>query len=170
MNTNDVVLSDTYPETSSGAELAPVDLDPPSPELARWQELSSRNSVQIEHDGDAEKMMSIPRPAWSDPDWDQVGESVQRAAYTSASAFIAAKTGAGFNRIDSREPAQVQVYVSMHGAGTKRVQLRLIDTNIASGSASPGTGWSTKTMALLPEEALELANVLRAAVDLLETE
>lgn len=140
------------------ADLVPVELDPPDPALARWEELSDWGGI-IYHNGDAEAMLPFPRPAWADADEDEFGQSYISTCYSSRPARVAIKQAPG-NRIDADRwaPAAALVSAELYGTGITKVSLTL--TNIREGK------WFSIALALSAAEALELADVLRAAVDL----
>ena len=138
-------------------DLPPVELDPPDPAITRWQELG--RDYPIVHEGNAELVMPFPRPAWADPDRDHIGECALACGYKSKVVKIAAGRSSGTADKDRLHPANVQVWAAVdfngvHGIGVV-TQARYTD------------GWRTTQMAMTVAEALELADVLRAAVDML---
>lgn len=140
-------------------DLVPVELDPPDPALARWKELADWDGI-IHHNGDAEAMLPFPRPAWADLDEDDFGQSYISTCYSSRPVRVAVKQAPG-NRIDADRwaPAAALVSAELYGTGIAKVSLTL--TNIREGR------WHSVALGLSVAEALELADVLRAAVDLL---
>lgn len=150
------------PDSDIPADLEPVELDPPAPEIIRWQELVDRDVV-IYHEGDAEKIIPFPRPAWADPDEDIIGAYLDTSYYTSEYAFIALEHARGETDDDEFRPAVLLVRAKLCGDGKPIVGLNLkkiSDRDKKSWTSELGQG-------LTPAEALELADVLRAAVDLL---
>ncbi|OBB18547.1 hypothetical protein A5761_08670 [Mycolicibacterium setense] len=136
----------------------PVNLDPPAPELARWQELADQPIV-IPHGGDASKVLNFPRPDWADPDMDYVGSSVGTSAYRSEPVRIAARGCLDSRNVDGViTPAHVNVAAELWGGGTRKIHLDL--------ARFEGKGWSEPMIGLYLDEALQLADALRAAVDL----
>lgn len=144
-------------------ELEPVELDPPAPEIARWQELADRgiDKTQIYHAGDASAVMPIPRPPWADEDSDLVGRSLLISAYKSRSVSIPIHKSAGKNKDGFWYSACVHVSAKLFAYDSEPV----IPITLSSVGAA-GT-WETKTENLTLEAARELADVLRAAVDLI---
>jgi hypothetical protein len=141
------------------ADLDPVELDPPSPEVVRWQELADRN-IRICHEGDAEKVIPFPRPAGADPDCDIVGKGLAWSYYTSEWADVTVAHSPGAVDDDHVLPASVRVRAKWCGDGGRFVGLSMRDTQDGKWEWPEGFG-------LTSAEALELADVLRAAVDLL---
>lgn len=139
-------------------DLDPVELDPPDPALVRWQELADWDGI-IHHNGDAEAMLPFPRPAWADADEDDFGQSYISTCYSSRPVRVAIKQAPG-NRIDDDQwaPAAALVSAELYGTGITKVSLTL--TNIRERR------WHSVALGLSAAEALELADVLRAAVDL----
>lgn len=138
----------------------PVELDPPNPALAHWEALADQNVV-VHHDGDAETMLGKvhPRPKWSDPDHDQTGRSHLSSAYASAPVQVVASHNFGLNHGDSWEPARAYVSAKFYGNSHESVQVTFSQV-VDSGK------WQNVAMSFQPNEALELADVLRAAVAL----
>ncbi|OBJ97574.1 hypothetical protein [Mycolicibacterium conceptionense] len=145
--------------TDPVTDLEPVELDPSDPAIARWEELADWDGI-IYHDGDAEAMLPFPRPAWADVDEDDFGQSYISTCYSSRPARVAIKQAPG-NRISANQwaPAAALVSAELYGTGITKVALTL--TNIREGK------WFSIALGLSPAEALELADVLKAAVDLL---
>ncbi|MGE2835464.1 hypothetical protein [Mycobacterium sp. SMC-4] len=143
------------------ADQQPVNLDPPNPAIARWQELAERDT-DIYHGGDAEKMMPFPRPAWADPDWDDVATTWQAACYRGAPVYVASFSGSGEDDGEIVRPACVRVIPRIHGCGSK-----LVGINIRRFVGGKWHEWGTS---IQPEGALELADVLRAAVEVMGDE
>lgn len=166
-NTKDPYPVDSATRTCCGGignhtaecSLEPIDLDPPDPALARWEELSDWDGI-VHHYGDAEKVIPFPRPAWSDPDEDDFGQSHRSTCYGSRPARVAIHQGPG-NYINGSQwaPAAALVSARLWGDGLTNVNLTL--TNIDAGK------WRSTALRLTASEALELADVLRAAVDLI---
>lgn len=141
----------------------PVNLDPPDPALARWLELADRD-ILIYHGGDAEKVIPFPRPAWADPGED----SISSTCYRSTPVDVATPTAGGekFNNGVIR-PAHFTVSTRIHGDGQILVSLRINRYVSGSDTKSGEAQWIDWSASMPPESALELADVLRAAVDLL---
>lgn len=140
-------------------DLEPVELDPPDPAITRWEELADWNGI-VYHDGDAEAMLPFPRPAWADPDEDDFGQSYISTCYSSRPVRVAVKQAPG-NRINANQwaPAAALVSAELYGTGIAKVALTL--TNIREGQ------WHSVALGFSAAEALELADVLKAAVDLI---
>lgn len=140
-------------------DAAPVELDGPDPALARWQALADR-ATYIEHGGDATKVLPIPRPAWSEPDADVVSDAISRSYYSSDTAFVAATNSEGKLVGDSWELSGVMVAAEQYGNGDRLVSM-------AARRVAASTGkWHSWKVFLTVAEALELIDVLHAAVDL----
>lgn len=138
----------------------PVELDPPDPALARWEELSDWDGI-TDHGGDAEDMLPFPRPAWADPDHDVFGQSYISTCYAAPPARVAVKQAPGKRISDYRwAPAGALVSARLYGTGITEVHLTLARWN------QDEKKWITLALGISPDEALELADVLRAAVDL----
>lgn len=144
-------------KVTESVDLAPVELDPPDPALARWQELADRD-IDIYHDGDAEKVIPFPRPAWADPDRDDIAGTWQGSCYRSAVVEIASMSAGGHNDDESLRPAHFTVTARIHGNGYVVIGVltrRFIDDE-----------WREWGGSIHPAGALELADALRAAVDM----
>lgn len=141
------------------AELEPVDLDPPNPAIARWQELAERD-IDIVHDGDAEKVMPFPRPAWASAHEDEVGRTLGGSFYVSEAAYVPMRHRLGVNDDEVWEPAAIRIRARQCGTGEHYI-------GFAARQVVDGKMKETFSVGLNPAEALELADVLRAAVDLL---
>jgi hypothetical protein len=147
----------------------PVNLDP-EPELApailRWQELAEEAEarIDVQHDGDAERIMPIKRPPWADPEEDSLGTTVPNTIYRSSLVKVAATWSQG--QIDETyiTRAGVGVQVQMHGDGTTCI--RLMTHRVLSKDKS----WRQLDISLTPFEALEVIKVLHGAVDLIGAE
>lgn len=140
-------------------DLEPVELDPPDPAIARWEELSDWDGI-IYHNGDAQAMLPFPRPAWADVDEDDFGQSYISTCYSSRPARVAVKQAPGnYINADQWAPAAALVSAELYGTGIAKVALTL--TNIKEGK------WFSIALGLSAAEALELADVLKAAVDLI---
>ncbi|MDX1890125.1 hypothetical protein [Mycolicibacterium sp. 050158] len=147
---------------ASSAELAPVELDPPSPAVTRWIELTEKDVV-VDHGGDASKVIPMPRPAWSEPYRDVIGRSWATSYYCSEFANIAIRQGTfGENDGESLNPAKIQVRAKLCGDSSKWVGLTLRAMN--------DDEWHTAGLGIRPQEAVELANALLAAVAILDGE
>lgn len=141
----------------------PVDLDPPAPlpaEILRWVELAGRD-IDIDHAGDASKVIPFPRPAWADPDNDFVGTTVQGSYYRSAAAEVPSLSAGGEEDGETLSPAFVKVSVRVHGTGNQLVGLSLFKFSEKQDQ------WVQAGMSLPPAAAADLAHVLLAAVDLI---
>lgn len=140
-------------------DLEPVELDPPDPDLTRWQELLDRNTG-IYHDGDIEKIMPFPRPAWSDPDEDLFATSLPCCLYRAEPVKVNATRHSGHRGVDEWIPAGVYVQPAIGGTDVPVVRI--------SFSEKTDKGWNNLPyMALTITEATDLIDVLRAALNLL---
>lgn len=136
----------------------PVNLDSPAPALQRWRELADR-SIVVPHDGDASKVLAFPRPEWADPDEDHVGTSYGTSAYRSERVRIAARGCVSSRNVDGITTfAHVNVLAELWGGGTRKVYLGF--------ARYEDKGWSEPMIGLYLDEALQVADALRAAVDL----
>lgn len=138
------------------ADATPVELDPPDPTVARWQELTAK-PFEVEHDGDASEVMPQPRPAWSDPNLDHVGASWRQSNYASAPAVVYASHATGLVEDGLWIPARISTIAKLYGNG---------ETGISVGIKSFLAG-NSAVVGLTVAETLELIDVLRAAVDLI---
>ncbi|KRD04959.1 hypothetical protein ASE48_20170 [Mycobacterium sp. Root265] len=141
----------------SPAELTPVELDPPDPVLARWEELSGRD-IAIDHGGDAEKIIPIPRPAWADPDCDEIGKSVGWTTFNSTTAHVPANRMGGEAIGECLLPCGFRVRGRLIGdgwAGVGITMTRYLDEK-----------WNSLGITLTLDEARDFANVILAAVDM----
>lgn len=141
----------------------PIDLDPPSPALARWEALN--HDAEIYHDGDASKVIPVPRPVWSDPDQDVVGDRANTTSYRSSVARVISSAERGVDLDDSLDQARVCVQVKMSAAVDcirYAVQLTLSRAN----GPDRDKPWTNSTMTLTISEVEELIDVLSAAVEL----
>lgn len=145
--------------TITRQDVEPVELDPPNPATARWEELADRD-VFIHHGGDAEKVMPFPRPAWSDPDEDIIGRHLARCYYASAWVDIPLKYRSGEVQGGFIEPATIRIRAKWCGDGDQLVGLSMRQTVSGKWQCWPGTG-------LTAAEATALAEALLAAVDLI---
>lgn len=144
-------------------DTTPVELDPPDPTLARWEELLDRDRM-IYHDGDAEKIMPFPRPAWSDPDQDLITNSGLTSLYRAEPIPVTASRHDGRNDGKIFTPASVFVQPVLGGSGNKAVRLSF-------SKWSGSSGWDNAPyMALTIPEVANLIDVLSAAVDLIESD
>lgn len=150
---------------TDAVDLEPIDLDPPNPAIARWEELADWDGI-IHHDGDAEKMLPFPRPAWADPDEDEFGQSLHSTNYSSRPVRVSARYAPG-NLIDDNSWAPAAALVSAELAGDGIAKVLLTVSNMKGGSVKNGGVWLGQAIGLTVDEALELADVLRAAVDLI---
>lgn len=149
----------------TGAE--PVDLDPPAPAIANWNALTGE--VDIEHGGDASKVVTFPRPAWSDPSEDFIGNTLQNAGYASAVARVAASLEKGCDDGDTLEPARVGVQ-TVKAMGADVIQYGVEITFSRAIGKDEDKPWVNSMMTLTIEETMELVHVLRAAVALAEAD
>lgn len=146
----------------------PIDLDagqpepPQSPELRRWVELAQRD-IDVDHDGDASKVIPFPRPSWSDPDFDYVSDSVRLTQYRSEPAEVPMSVVAGEVIGGSYFPAKIEVSAKLYGS-------RLTGVGITAKKHTGRGNWDSFGCSLTLEEARELALVLLAAADLGVTE
>lgn len=141
----------------SPVDLNPVDLDPPSPAIARWEELADRD-ICVQHNGNAEMVIPFPRPAWADPDEDVVGDTVQSSIYRSPVAYVASMTGGGDDDGNTVRPANFQVSAKIHGSGQMLIGVTI--------NAVRDGKWCWLGISIDPKGALDLSEVLRAAVEL----
>ena len=136
----------------------PVELDSPDPALARWQELADQ-AIVVPHHDDASKVVGFPRPEWADPDMDHVGSSDGTSAYRSERVRIAARGCLDSRNVDGViTPAHVNVVAELWGGGTRKIYLGFARYEDAR--------WSEPMIGLYLDEALQVADALRAAVDL----
>ena len=140
-------------------EAPPINLDPPAPELVRWQELVDRG-VLVAHNGDVSELISVPRPAWSDPYEDSISEILGGCYYASDQIRIPLQYRPGEIRDGYFEPATMRVRAKMGFDGDKFVGLSRRETINGKWTLIEGVG-------LTPAEATELAEALLAAVDLI---
>lgn len=145
-------------------DMEPVELDPPDPAIARWEELSLRKSY-VCHGGDAEKILGSvhPRPAWADPDHDQTGRSHLSTSYGSAPVRVISSHNFGADHNGTWQPACAFVSAQFYGNSHESVKVTFSQVVDGKGDKSQ---WQNIAMSFQPHEALELAEVLRAAVDL----
>lgn len=139
------------------ADLAPVDLDPPSPSIARWQALVDVDLV-IDHDDDAENVIPFPRPEWAQPEDDYVGKSICSSWYNSDWARIATSHMVGESQGGSILPSGIRVRARVCGEGWTGIGisiLRFIDDE-----------WTDLGCTMTLDEARKLAEVLQAAIDM----
>ena len=135
----------------------PVELDPPDPALTRWQELAARD-IEVEHDGDAAKIITCPRPAWADPDYDRLAGTTTGCWYQSTPVQVASLTGGGTCDDDAFTPAHFRISARVHGSGDSLIGITMFRVR--------NKQWEEVGMSMTPADALELADVLRAAVNL----
>lgn len=155
-------------ETDKAPELGwfdtpPVELDPPAPlppEVSRWQQLAARD-IRIRHDGDAEKVIPFPRPAWADPDEDNVGRSLSGSCYRSSYVRVPVTNAKGTNNDGVLDPAEVTVSARIHGDGLKVVGLKTLRYDATEEE------WDLGSIGMSAASAVELAKVLLAAAELL---
>lgn len=141
-------------------DLPPVELDPPAPALARWLELADRERA-IYHDGDIEKIMPFPRPAWSDPDEDLFATSLPCCLYRAYPVKVSATRHNG-DKTDPNKWESASVFVQPAIGGTSVPVVRI------SFSEQVDKRWDNSPyMALTLTEARDLIGVLQAAVDLI---
>ncbi|OBG43011.1 hypothetical protein [Mycolicibacterium fortuitum] len=142
----------------------PVNLDPPAPALERWRELTDRG-FEVRHDGDAEKILGgvHPRPVWADPDFDETGRSHLSTSYGSEPVRVISSHNFGVDHGDVWQPACAFVSAHLYGNSHESVTVTLSQVVDGDGGKSK---WQNIGMSFQPHEALELAEVLRAAVDL----
>jgi hypothetical protein len=167
-NRNTTVKAEDTAEASP-AELEVVDLDPPTPPdpaIARWEALTGE--VDIYHGGDASKVLGMPRPSWCDPDEDFTGSRVDDFGYGSAIARVVVSSAAGVGDDESLVPARVTVQAVMGTTNSIRCGIQICLARATGTDKS--RPWINSKMNLTPAEALELADVLRAAVGLIGIE
>lgn len=152
------MMTHTTDVDTSPAELAPVELDPPRPEIVCWQELAAID-VGIFHEGDTSKVTTVPRPAWSDPERDVVANALTHTRYRSALAEATLGFEKGLAEDDYLEPATAQVQALMFGDGTEMVHFA---TQIWKGD-----DWVSHGINLSAAEALNIAELLTAAAALI---
>ncbi len=153
----DRLISATLPD-----DLSPVELDPPAElaPVARWQKLAEEadDELAVYHCGNAELVMPMPRPAWSAPALDLIGACIDHCAYRSMTTEIAASRAGGQNDGTYWERDSVGVAAMLWGDGTASVNLRI--------RRRIGNEWKRYAIIITRDEAIKLAEVLRAAVDL----
>lgn len=137
----------------------PVELDQPDPTLTRWRALAERE-IAIQHGGNAEKVMPMPRPSWSEPDQDTIGRCLGTSYYVSEPVHVATRNRYGAVYEDRLIPARFTVRAKLCGDGAPIVGL-------AHRCVVDGEWESFSGVGLEPAEAVELAAALLAAVDLL---
>lgn len=140
-----------------------VDLDPepePVPAIVRWNELADR-VIDIEHDGDAEKVIPFPRPVWAHERFDLVKYSLLASAYRSTVAHIPLSQTPGVNTNGLLEPAYVGVRAIQWGNGIHKIGLSKWWLPRAEAEERE------LDISLTPTEAVELAQAILAAVDLI---
>ena len=144
----------------------PVNLDPADQALDRWERLSYRES-EVRHDGNAEKILGSihPRPAWADPEYDTTGRSHLSTSYGSAPVRVVSSHNFGADHGDVWQPACAFVSAQFYGNSHESVKVTFSQVVDGDGGKSK---WQNIAMSFQPHEALELAEVLRAAVDLFE--
>lgn len=144
-------------------DLTPVELDPPDPAITRWQELSGGDTAVPIDELTAEAIIPFPRPRWADPDFDLVPEGTStwagNCAYRATKARIPTFLDLGMVDDYGYQPATVQVIPCQIGTGQ-------LGINIGFRKAANG-GWAVNSVLLTPTAALQVADVLRAAVDLI---
>lgn len=143
----------------------PINLDPPKPALKRWEELAERE-LSIEHNGDAEAIMPFPRPEWADPDRDIVGRSRLVTCYESNAAWVPLGQQPGKSDSEVWFPAGIYVCAKIYSDRGQVIGFSINDVDFGTGE------WKTPVAVnMTAGEAVDLANVLLAAVELLgETE
>ena len=155
-------------EPQPATDLEPVELDPPAPEIVRWQELAERE-IDLRHEGDASRVIQAPRPAWSDPDEDLVDGAPHSSVYMSSPARVALCVHQGLSRDDGDElmPARVVVRAfmgSMFDQELRGLEVRVVKRN--KGKDKDEKPWFHTVFSLSVSEARELVDVILAAVDL----
>ncbi|KRD07794.1 hypothetical protein ASE48_10175 [Mycobacterium sp. Root265] len=153
-NTNTVDTTNAV----SPAELAPVELDPPDPVIARWQGLADIDLL-INHDDDAEKVIPLPRPAWADPLCDVVGHSVCSSSYNTDYAAIPLTYMGGESHEDSVLPSRLSVRGRLIGCGWLGVGMTV--TRYDDGE------WREAGCTMTLSEARDLIEVLSTAVEMI---
>ena len=153
-------------KTIDGVEYAvvdstPVELDPPDPALVRWRELTHRYHG-IDHFGDVEKVIKLPRPAWAPPNNDFIGTSPANSYYRSNWVHVASRRSRGRD-LDGETlvPASVCVRTKIDGDGIPTIGVAT--RKYADNDPLPDIA----EISLYPSEAADLINALRAAVDLI---
>lgn len=150
-------------------DVEPINLDPPDPKLARWQELAERD-VDIYHDGDASLVINAPRPAWSDPGEDYISTAGTASVYMSAPALVplsldrALKTDDG----DTLQPARLAVRAMMGTSADQvlhAIEIKLVRP--AKDAQKSDKPWMHTPVSLTIREARELVDTLIAATDLI---
>jgi hypothetical protein len=158
------VPADEHLDDGGPIEYDVIDLDGPDPALTAWQELSACPDY-IDHQGDASKMIPFPRPAWSDPDEDNIGDTLGACFYRSKRAKVTTSYNWGHSDGSVFYPAYASVSVRHFGTlATPLVTLTLVDQR------KTGVGPGARGLDLHPSTARELAAVLLAAAALAESE
>ncbi|WP_422745173.1 hypothetical protein ACN27E_23565 [Mycobacterium sp. WMMD1722] len=155
--------SNTTPVDPNPVDLEPVDLDPRPPHLEAWDRLCEKagGNGTIYHGGDASVVMSIPRPIWADPDEDLVGRSMLVTSYKSSSAYVTFSHQTGKSDGEKWYSAGMYISAKMFDDGEPLIGISYSDADMITGE------WNKPVTAnMTPAEALELAEVLRAAVAL----
>lgn len=139
----------------------PVELDPPDPAIARWQELVERD-YYVYHDGDAEKYIPFPRPKWSQPDEDQIEACLPLSAYKSEPVAVRSVHSGGQRGVPGTlRPAAVVVTAFMYGTGEQVVNVK------TERVYNKTDQWQSLAVNLSPEEVADLIDVLTAALALI---
>lgn len=142
-----------------------IDLDPKpeiAPEIVRWQELADRD-ITVYHDGDIEKYMPFPRPAWAHKGYDHAGYSILNSAYMSTVAHIPLSQSPGVDHGDMWEPAYVSVRALVWGNGVHKITVHKY-LPAGKNDEKPAIAIS---FSVTPAEAVDLAQAILAAVDLI---
>ena len=162
-DTGEVQLVDGSIKSSTDTE--PVELDPPDPALARWEVLADRDH-EVDHDGDAEKVLGSvhPRPAWADPDEDITGRSHLSTGYKSRAVRVRASHAFGVDHGDRWQPACAFVHATLWGNSHESITVTLSQV-VDRGTEK--ARWQNIAMSFQPHEAAELAEVLQAALELI---
>ncbi len=160
-------INSALASSEPAVDLEPVDLDPRAPELDAWERLCEKANGDgtLYHGGDASTIMTIPRPIWADPDKDAVGRSMLVTCYKSTAAYVTFSHQTGKADGDYWYSAGMYVSAKCFDDGEPLIGISYSDADMTSGE------WNKPTTAnLTPAEALELADVLRAAVALFGVE
>lgn len=155
----------TAADTEMDAEdYQPVELDtpstlpPPPAALVAWQELADRD-IEVMHDGDVSKMMPFPRPAWAEESYDLVGPSLLSTAYPVDGRSHSAQPDKGLAQDGFWEPAYVGVRAVLWGNGVHKIGIK---------KWAPGYAVADVMIDLTPDEAVDLAHAIVAAVGLID--
>lgn len=131
-------------------------------EAAAWSALVERGAaVLVQHGGNAEKVMPMPRPSWASKANDQIGGSLGLTCYCSFIASVPATLNTGWVNEDDNEVlySRINVAAKLYGNGIPVVGVTVVNE-------SPVKHRPVAGLPLTVDEARQLAQVLTAAADL----